>query len=234
MNHHDVIERCDGCADWIMAVLIAAFLNIILFGLMPALVRMSPQNQDLHDKLNSVQIIMARHLQIPHKTKKTSSVNHNKIIFKNSMKVFKQKNPEFRFKPAFNEKPKFILEHALSSTASGHISLPMMNFTMTGPALKGQYQIGELDSPLIPIVRIPPLYPAIAMRNNIEGFVKVRFLVTNKGHVKNIHILKAVPEKIFNNSVIRCVSRWEFKPGTVGGIPVNTMAETTIKFKLEQ
>ncbi len=231
------MNRYGGFTDWTIAVLVSILLNIILFGLMPALIRISPQNQEMHNTLKPVPIIMIKHRQMPLQSKEIkqkNSLNKYKVKFKNFIKVFKQKTVVLKPELSFDMNTKFILNPVSSSGTTGPGSLPVMNFNMTGPVLKGNYQIGELDNPLIPIVKIPPIYPAMAMRNNIEGWVKVRFLVTDKGQVKNIHIVKAVPGKIFNNSVIRCVSRWKFKPGTVGGIPVNTMAETSIKFKLEQ
>jgi protein TonB len=51
--------------------------------------------------------------------------------------------------------------------------------------------------------------------------------------VADIKILAADPEKVFDKSVIDCVSRWRFQPGRVQGIPVAALAQTTIKFQLE-
>ncbi len=94
--------------------------------------------------------------------------------------------------------------------------------------------LAELDSPLVPLVKIPPVYPLRAIRRGIEGVVDVEFIITKKGRIEQPKIIKALPEKIFDQSVLNCVSRWKFKPGTVEGIPVNTRASTTIRFKLEK
>ncbi len=225
-----------GFTDWLISVFIALILNIILFGIMPALIRMTPQDRNINDKLKFVHVTMVRPHKLPLNRKKLeqhiSENNKNAIKFKNFLKPFKHRS--FKIKPDLSFNSKFTLNSEFNIGAPGPESLPVMNFAMSGPALKGRYQVGELDTPLIPIVKIPPIYPAMAMRNNIQGWVKVRFLVTDKGQVKNIHVVKAVPKDIFNNSVIRCISRWKFKPGTIGGVPVNTMAETIIRFKLEQ
>jgi protein TonB len=108
------------------------------------------------------------------------------------------------------------------------------HFSMDAPVLKAHYSMGELDSPLIPLVKIPPIYPIRASRRGIEGFVIVQFLVTKNGEVERIKIIEAHPKKIFDQNVIHCVSQWKFKPGTVEGIPVATLARTTIRFKLEK
>lgn len=226
-----------GVTDWTIAVFISIVLNIVLFGLMPALIRMGPQKQNIKTTLKPLQVFRVFPRQMSHKRKKMKkpdSANNEKIKFKRFVKVYKRKNPVLKPEISFDTNSKSFLNPALNTDTSGPGEMPVMNFTMTGPVLKDKYQTEELDTPVIPIVKIPPTYPAVAMRNNIEGWVKVRFIVTDRGSVKNIHIVKAMPGKIFNISVINCVSRWIFKPGKVGGRPVNTMVETSIRFKLEQ
>lgn len=101
------------------------------------------------------------------------------------------------------------------------------------PPLKDQYGMGELDSPLTPLVKIPPMYPMRAKRRGIEGWVRIRFQVDRRGRVNLPEVLEADPEKVFDSSVIKCVEQWRFKPGTVQGRAVNTLVETTIRFELE-
>ncbi len=64
--------------------------------------------------------------------------------------------------------------------------------------------------------------------------VKVRFLVNNQGQVEQPRVVEARPENVFEKSVVNCVLKWKFKPGTVEGVPVNTMVETIIRFELEK
>lgn len=115
------------------------------------------------------------------------------------------------------------------------IAMPHLEaFSMDLPLPKGQYTPGELDSPLTPLVKIPPIYPMIATRRGIEGVVTVEFVVNEKGLVERLKIIKSSAGQIFDKSVFNCVSQWKFVPGTVGGNPVNTLARTSIRFKLEQ
>ena len=92
---------------------------------------------------------------------------------------------------------------------------------------------GDLDSPLMALARMQPLYPISAKKCRIQGFVTVRFVVTETGTVDRISIVEADPVDIFDRCVRQCVSKWRFKPGTVHGVPVNTWAETTIMFELK-
>ena len=82
-------------------------------------------------------------------------------------------------------------------------------------------------------MQIPPIYPHTAKRRNIEGWVKVKFVVDDQGTVGQAQVVAAEPEGVFEQSVLRCVKGWRFKPGTIGGVAVRTLVEQTISFKLE-
>ena len=59
------------------------------------------------------------------------------------------------------------------------------------------------------------------------------FTVNEQGLVEDIRILEAEPDRIFNDSVIQCLSAWRFKPGRIGGDPVRTRVSTRIRFELK-
>jgi protein TonB len=99
--------------------------------------------------------------------------------------------------------------------------------------LPNVFSAGDLDQPLITLSRMPPIYPFNAKQRHIQGWVRVRFIVTVQGTVKDVAIVEAQPAGVFEQSVRRCVCGWRFRPGTVEGVPVNTWAETTVKFELK-
>ena len=90
-----------------------------------------------------------------------------------------------------------------------------------------------MEGGLTPLAKVAPLYPLRARRRGIEGWVTVRFVVNEQGRVDEIDITAAEPEKIFDQSVMQCVSSWRFTPGKVAGVPVKTRVETTIRFELK-
>lgn len=102
-----------------------------------------------------------------------------------------------------------------------------------GGGNSGIFSVGQLDGPLTVLAKTPPTYPPAAKRQNIEGWIKVKFVVDEHGHVGHISVLAAEPEGIFEQSVLRCVSNWRFKPSTVRGMVVKALVEQTITFKLE-
>lgn len=215
---------------WAIAIAGSIALNITLFGLMPGLIQRLPNSPDKLDELPNIQVVRIKRLETIAQKKEP-----RKITRPEQTKQIKH-TPVSRLVPKKRIiKPylKFDLNPNLP-TAPMDLAMPSLeNFSMDAPVLKDIYDISELDTGLMALVKIPPLYPIRAKRRGIEGFVNVEFMVTAAGLVKDIKITAAEPGTIFNKAVINCVSRWKFKPPTVEGIPVTTKAATTIRFKLE-
>jgi len=115
---------------------------------------------------------------------------------------------------------------------AGDLSLPVVPAADLG-RFDDIFGVGDLDSPLSILVRIPPIYPISAKRRGIEGWVRIRFIVNEDGSVSNLVVAESKPLKLFDDAVIRSVSGWRFKAGTVGGVPVKTQAETVVRFELD-
>ncbi|OQX61257.1 MAG: hypothetical protein B5M56_09580 [Desulfococcus sp. 4484_241] len=129
--------------------------------------------------------------------------------------------------------PAFPMVPGLSMDNFKPPSIPIATGLARIPGPGDIFGVEALDSPLVAVSRIPPVYPMSAKMRGIEGWVTVRFTVGPDGAVKDLEIVKAEPPGVFDKSVLSCVSRWRFKPGTIMGEPVTVMATTTIRFKLE-
>jgi protein TonB len=106
---------------------------------------------------------------------------------------------------------------------------------MGGPklSLKPFYEAGELDHPPRPLVKMPPVYPYKAKRLEIEGFVKIKFLVDEEGTVSRVSILDSSPKGVFEESVLQILPSWKFSPGRILGESVSSWVVTTIRFELK-
>lgn len=108
----------------------------------------------------------------------------------------------------------------------------------SGPALPApppgpKPAMGKLDRGPLVASRVPPLYPYLARQRGLEGWVKVRFVVTPKGKVAQLSVLAAKPQGYFEESVMRSVSRWRFKPALKHGQAQEAWVETVIRFELQ-
>ena len=83
---------------------------------------------------------------------------------------------------------------------------------------------------LTPLVRVPPEYPMAALKHETEGYVIVRFTVTESGSVVDPEILRADPPGVFNRAALRAVVRFKYQPQFVDGKPVRVKTYTKLTF----
>jgi protein TonB len=101
------------------------------------------------------------------------------------------------------------------------------------PPPKIRFNSDELDRQPERISLVNPVYPYRAKRLGIRGNVAVRFLVDRSGAVRDLAILEADPPDIFNETVMKTLEKWKFKPGSKDGKDVETWITTSIRFELE-
>ncbi|MBK8066252.1 MAG: TonB family protein [Rhodanobacteraceae bacterium] len=82
-------------------------------------------------------------------------------------------------------------------------------------------------------VRPPPRYPAQAMRDGIEGEVRVEFDVDATGVVRNPRILSAQPVGVFEEAVLTAVRGWWLNPQNQAQ-PLPASMQMPIHFRLDE
>lgn len=91
------------------------------------------------------------------------------------------------------------------------------------------------DSDAQPIVRISPKYPSAAVKNGIEGWVKLAFDINSLGEVINVKVLDAAPKRIFDKAAKRALKKWKYKAKYINGEQVNQQnLSVQLDFNLEQ
>lgn len=88
------------------------------------------------------------------------------------------------------------------------------------------------STPAVLIRSVQPRYPTQAQRARTEGFVVLSFTVKPDGHTADIKVVEAQPRHVFERAAIDAVDRWEFKPATRNGEPVDSTVTNRINFKL--
>jgi protein TonB len=91
------------------------------------------------------------------------------------------------------------------------------------------------NRPPIPQVRMEPQYPDGAKNSGIEGWITFRFTVAADGSVKDIEIVDAEPQRVWDSATIRAVSGWKYQPAIRDGKPVEQRGVTvTYRFELDR
>lgn len=69
------------------------------------------------------------------------------------------------------------------------------------------------------IKKVPPEYPAEAVRRNItDGVLKAKLTIDGQGSVTDVQIVEAIPAKakIFSESAVSALSKWKFEASGKG------------------
>ncbi len=88
------------------------------------------------------------------------------------------------------------------------------------------------STPAVLVRSVNPRYPTQAQRLHVEGYVVVRFTVTSEGRTSNIKVVEAQPRHVFERAATDAIERWEFKPATRAGQPVDSTLTNRINFSL--
>jgi protein TonB len=92
---------------------------------------------------------------------------------------------------------------------------------------------GLADGEYVPIVKVAPVYPALAASKGIEGYVVVEFTVTPTGTVRDVVVVESSSE-LFNEAAIEATHQFKYKPRVVSGRPVEVSGvRNKITFVLE-
>ncbi|WP_462158078.1 energy transducer TonB [Pseudoalteromonas sp. GB56] len=87
----------------------------------------------------------------------------------------------------------------------------------------------------MPLVRVPPQYPAAAARDGIEGYVVLSYDISATGQVINAKVIDADPKRIFDKDALRALKKWKFNPMVVEGVAkVQGNQQVRLDFNLQQ
>ena len=90
------------------------------------------------------------------------------------------------------------------------------------------------DGEYLPIVKVAPVYPRRAFQRGIEGFVIVEFTVTKQGAVKDVAVVEANPEGIFEQAAMDAALKFKYKPRVVNGEPAEVSGvQNRITFQID-
>jgi len=90
------------------------------------------------------------------------------------------------------------------------------------------------NRPLQLVAGAGPAYPEAARREQVEGYVVVRYDVNGEGQVTNVEVLESSPDGVFDDAAQNAVASWRYSPRLVGGTPQPVEGVTsTLRFALD-
>jgi periplasmic protein TonB len=142
-----------------------------------------------------------------------------------------QEKPKQEAPPPVPEIPQMAHSTGEVSGNPVHLTTPIVD--AAGAMSKMTMSAGS-DRDIIPLVRINPDYPPRALSRGLEGYVIVQFTISATGMVKDVIVVEAKPEGIFDEAAVRAVSRWRYNPKVEEGVAVERVGvQTRITFQLE-
>jgi protein TonB len=135
--------------------------------------------------------------------------------------------------PTAPQKPQAEMQQDIVRLAQGAGAVGDVRLSVQMPEvdlnLSGNIQIAR---ELTPLVRVAAEYPMSALGKRIEGFVELRFTVTEAGTVEDPEVIRAFPEGVFETAALRAVRKWKYQPQMVDGQPRAVITYTRVRFEL--
>ena len=91
------------------------------------------------------------------------------------------------------------------------------------------------DQDARPVVRVNPKYPMDALRNGVQGWVKLAFDISEIGQVINVKVVDSEPKRVFDKAAKQALRKWKYRAKSVDGKQVKQQNFTVqLDFNMEQ
>ncbi len=95
------------------------------------------------------------------------------------------------------------------------------------------FGLGIDDGDYLPVVKVAPAYPTLALARGLEGYVVVEFTITRTGAVKDVLVVES-SSRLFERGSIEAVHKFKYRPRIVAGEPIEVLrVRNRITFELE-
>jgi protein TonB len=82
------------------------------------------------------------------------------------------------------------------------------------------------------VKHVPPAYPDIAVRSNVQGAVVLECTISPQGRVAAVKLIQGIP--LLNEAAVAAVRQWVYTPTLRDGVPVSIIMTVTVRFGLEE
>jgi periplasmic protein TonB len=99
----------------------------------------------------------------------------------------------------------------------------------TGPVRIGVG--GQIKEPTL-VSRVDPVYPLLAIVQQLEGVVILEAIVDEEGRVENLRVLRS--PGVFEKAAVEAVRQWRYSPVILNGRPEKFILTVTVSFRLDK
>ncbi|MDO8908939.1 MAG: energy transducer TonB [Pseudohongiella sp.] len=197
---------------WLISVGLAAFITIVLFYFMQALIA---TGGELDQRVNVVRIVDAT---MP------------EIVMEVVREVERPEEIQQQDTP-----PPEVPDRNVDMDTNNNLNISRDSVNVDVGLDIGAHGLGVSDGEMLPLVNIQPTYPTRAAQRGIEGWAQVAFTVTETGGVRDVRVVDAEPQGMFDQASIRAAERFRFQPRVVNGQPVEVPnVQYVFRFQLEE
>lgn len=109
------------------------------------------------------------------------------------------------------------------------LNTALEGIAISAPNLKGT--MGNQQA--LPLYRVDPRYPSKALKRRVEGYVIMRFTIDATGRPKDVEVIEAEPQRMFEREAIRALKKWKYQPKVEDGVSIEQFGQTAkVEFKL--
>ncbi|WP_232365107.1 energy transducer TonB [Salinimonas marina] len=113
-----------------------------------------------------------------------------------------------------------IKQPASASKLCGIAALFLVSVVTANTALATQpeHKVSKAKaSHATPVKTVNPAYPESAEAQGQEGFVVLKFDITEQGNTDNIRVIESEPAGVFDENAKKAFSHWQYKPRIQNG-----------------
>jgi protein TonB len=213
-------------ASFPIGILVALLVTVLLFMGLPLLTKLDTGH--LQKKTQKAILISGRRPPPP-----TPEVEQERKVEEKRLEKQQNKTKRVRTQRARIDFPRASLGADMGGTIK--IGGFTSDFNISDSLFMTAFNLNEVDQPPRPIRKYPPIYPFAARQKGIEGKITLRFVVDKDGNPQEPEVVKTEPEEvagIFDDSAIKTIKRFKFKPAIKDGKAVDVIVRLPISFTL--
>lgn len=122
-----------------------------------------------------------------------------------------------------------VYDETVAITRQGDVPVRVIRRTPQDSPMRVAGDIKEPEK----IYNVAPVYPELARRARMEGFVILQAVIDKEGNVRDVEVLRGLGLGL-DVAALDAVKQWKYTPTHYDGVPVEVILTITVSFQLNQ